>query len=127
MTSDPPLDLERFRVPATSPASKPKRLPRHRKGEWFLKGPIPGEWINRAASLSGKALHVALAAWHEGEMKKSRTVKLTAGLLRLFGVKPTAARRGLAALKAAGLVVVEQRRGCSPLVTILESGTGREP
>lgn len=121
MTPSEPLDLNRFRVPATpATPTQSKRLPRHRKGEWFLKGPIPGEWLHLAAKLGGKALHVALAAWHEGELKKSRAVRLSRGKLLLFGVKPAAARRGLEALKEAGLIVVEQRRGCSPLVTIVE-------
>ena len=115
-----PINLEDFRAPSTKVAPiKRKRLPRHRRGEWFLKGPIPGVWVQSAASLSGKAFQVAIAAWHVGELVKSGTFKLSHKMLSQFGVKPTAARRGLAALKAAGLVEVEQRRGCSPLVTIL--------
>ena len=31
--------------------------------EPFIAGPLPLEWINHAASLPGKALHVGLALW----------------------------------------------------------------
>ena len=78
---DPP-DIDRFRIQSgdvflTKAKRSRGRLPRRQKGEWFLKGPIPGAWLTSAASLPGKALHVALAAWTEAMMKRSATVTLT--------------------------------------------------
>ena len=50
-----PLDLDQFRA---KPNGKPRpakrqRPPRHKAGEWFLKGPIPGDWLVRVFSLPG--------------------------------------------------------------------------
>jgi len=45
-------------------------LPRHKLGEKFLKGPIPWDWISRAAKQPGKAVHVALVLWFLAGIKK---------------------------------------------------------
>lgn len=113
-------NLDEFRANRDS-RPKPKagaRRPRRRRSEWFLKGPIPGEWLGRAARLSGRALHVALAVWHQNALESRNVVKLTWGVLDRFGVTPDAGARGLAALERAGLVSVQRHRGRSPLVTI---------
>jgi len=117
-----PLDLERFRLP---PGDRPKpprrqRPPRHKGREWFLRGPIPGLWLTRAATLPGRTLHVALALWHLAGMARSRVVKATGEAFRRFGVSPHAARRGLAAMERAGLVTAERHSGRRPLVTLLD-------
>ena len=58
------IDLERLGVKAeASLPKKEKLLPRHRQGEKFLKGPIPWDWLTKAAQLPGHALHVALVLW----------------------------------------------------------------
>ena len=124
------IDLEQFRAkrdggpwPAT-PERKPKakRPPRHRPGDWFLKGPIPGPWLSLAAKLPGKALHVGLALWCAAGMVKGNRLKLTSDQLRPFGVGYDAGHRGLAALERAGLVTVDRHRGRCPVVTICEAG-----
>ncbi len=117
------LDLERFRRtnPDQLPPPKPRRrCPRPTHGEWFLKGPIPGRWLKRAASLRGRALHVGLAVWLAAAMRRSNRVKLTRRHLARFGVPYDAGRRGLIALEQAGLVFAERHPGRCPLVTILE-------
>lgn len=118
-----PLDLERFRARPNGefPPATRKRAPRHKAGEWFLKGPIPGEWLHRAAALPGRALHVALAVWYLAGMEKSRQVRLTWAVFARFGVTPDAGRRGLAALEGAGLVAVDRHPGRCPVVTIQEA------
>jgi hypothetical protein len=118
----PPLDLDQFRA---KPDGKPllpksKRPPRHKAGEWFLKGPIPGEWLHQAAKLPGHALHVALAAWYLAGVERGHQVKLTWGVFDRFGVSPDAGRRGLVALERAGLVSVDRHPGRCPVVEILE-------
>jgi hypothetical protein len=117
-----PLNLELFRG---KPGYRPrqdgrKRLPRHRPQEWFLKGPIPGDWLQRAAALPGRALHVGLAVWHLAALERSDTGRLTSKQLARFGVKPDAARRGLTALERAGLVTVVRHPGRCPIVSIVK-------
>ena len=117
-----PLDLDQFRAKRNGELrpAKLKRLPRHKAGEWFLKGPIPGGWLHRAAELPGRALHVALAVWYLAGLEKSQRVKVTWGVFDRFGVSPDAGRRGLAALEQDGLVLVKRSPGRCPVVTILE-------
>jgi hypothetical protein len=116
------LDLNQFKAPAIGKQinAKPKRLPRHKRGEWFIKGPIPGDWVGRAAALPGKALHVALAVWLAASLGRGRVAKLTGKGLARFGVRPDAGRRALATLQTAGLVKVDRGAGRCPVVTIIE-------
>ena len=92
--------------------------------EWIyfrtVKGPIPGEWVSRAAKLPGRVLHVGLALWFLAGMEKCRTVKPTWRIWRRFSVSPDTGRRGLAELERAGLVSVDRHPGRCPLVTIRE-------
>lgn len=95
-----------------------KRLPRHKSGEKFLKGPIPWDWVSMASKLPGKALHVANALWFIAGIKNCRTIALSGKVLRGMGVKRNAAYRGLTALEASGLVSVIKYSGRCPVVTI---------
>jgi hypothetical protein len=100
--------------------SKDKRPPRHKHGERFLKGPIPWEWITRAARLAGHAWHVGTALWFLAGLKRKRTVLLTSAVLDELGVGRRTGYRALEALEKAGLVEVERHVGRSPKVTILD-------
>ena len=115
-------DIQKFRLDlsgALVPSAGARRLvPHHRKGERFLKGPIPWAWLAAAGRASGQGLHVALVLWLESGMKRSATVPLAHARLAELGVTRFAAARGLKALETAGLVSVERRPGCSPRVTI---------
>lgn len=117
-----PLHLDRFRLPVNGRPSKPRRQrpPRPRQGDWFIKGPIPGAWLARAASLDGKTLHLSLALWYLAGIKKSREFKLTRDALERFGVGRSAVARGLERLEAAGLVGADRGRGRLPVVTLLD-------
>jgi hypothetical protein len=68
--------------------------------------------------LPGKALHVAVLLWRESGCTNRRTVRfrLRGGLPA--GLSRWAARRGLHALKSAGLVEVTYLRGQSLQVTL---------
>ena len=98
-----------------------KKPPRHKPGEKFLRGPIPWDWLCRAAHQPGKALHVAIAIWFLAGIKDNRKLVLSNAVPRMLGVNRHAKSRGLKALERAGLVVVERQRGRSPLVTILDA------
>jgi DNA-binding MarR family transcriptional regulator len=122
---DEPLDPSRLQLPDSTwnvPA-KPKRLPRHRRGEEFLRGPIPLSWLCQASRLPGKTPAVALALWFKAGTSKASnpTVKLTGALRRRFGVGRKAASRALDRLETEGLVSVDRHAGRCPRVTILEA------
>jgi hypothetical protein len=106
--------------------------PRHRPGERFLKGPIPLNWLGAAASLPGKALHVAIELWFWAGVKNSRTVAISLSHLRATRIHRSSASRGLQALERAGLVAVVRHSGRKPIVTLLdydaeETGRGLGP
>ncbi len=121
-TPSAPLDLDRYRLPASAAKllAKRARLPRHRQGEEFVRGPIPLVWLSKACKLRGKALAVAMALWFKaGAQRNTPTVVLSGALLKRFGVASRkAGYRGLAALERAGLVAVERHTGRCPVVTI---------
>jgi DNA-binding MarR family transcriptional regulator len=97
-----------------------RKAPRHKPGEKFLKGPISMNWLNQAARLPGKALHVGIALWHlAGLSRQAGTVSLSATVLRDMGISRTTGYRALAALEKAGLVRVERQSGRLPRVTLL--------
>jgi hypothetical protein len=99
-------------------------VPRHQRGDHFLKGPIPWTWLCRAASASGRALHVAIALWFMVGIKRTAKVTLSSSVLRALGVTRHSAARGLKKLEAANLVRVERRPGRNPVVTVLDVPAG---
>lgn len=116
-------DLEQFRLPSNGQPRprKSRRLPRHKRQQPFLKGPIPANWLGKAAKLPGKALHVGLAVWFVAGLAKRRRVKLERKALRLFGVdRRHTVYRALERLEAAGLVAVDRGKGRFPQVEINE-------
>ncbi|MGH7135916.1 MAG: hypothetical protein ACREHD_09260 [Pirellulales bacterium] len=114
------FDPERFKLPpgAVGKAKPSKRLPRHKRGERFLWGPLPLSWFATAGNLPGRALHVGLVLWWLSGVKKDRTVKWESTAAEPWGLNRWAAHRGLAALELAGLVAIERHPGRSPVVTI---------
>ena len=76
------------------------------EGGWFIRGPIPGLWISKAAHLRGShTLHVAVAIQYvSGLYKNSRKITLERFHLDRFGVKKDSARRALERLCGAGLI-----------------------
>ncbi len=123
MDTTDPFNVDRLRIPDAMPVdiSQPPRpkAPRHKPGEMFLKGPIPWEWLEKAARLPGRALAVALVAWHLRGLRRSSTFRLEPSKVRSLGLSPRAARRGVKALEKAGLMAVSRHRGRSPDVTLL--------
>lgn len=115
-------DLERFRH-----AAKPERANQEaarkdrRSSSWFLKGPIPGEWLQIASSLPGRALHVGLALWFQSGLTKSRDVRVSSRTRQKFSTPADAYRRGLRQLELAGLVRVVRGAGRCALVTLLDA------
>ena len=97
-----------------------KKPPHPRKGEGFLKGPIPWPWLRCAMALPGKALAVALLLWREAGIRNQRTVRINLSALGVLGLPRATARRGLQSLASAKLVTVTHRPGQALEVTLLE-------
>lgn len=101
------------------PSKTKLKIPRHKIGEKFLKGPIPFNWLCKAAQLPGKSFHVAIVIWFLVGLNKSSTVKLNQSVLTKFGVTRHSKYRALDWLSDAGLIAVEEAKGKNPLVTVL--------
>ena len=97
-----------------------RRSPAVRRHGRFLRGPISMTWLEAAAKLPGRALHVALAIQHQAALERSSSVALSNKHCAALGVDRDAKRRGLAALQADGLVIVDRKPGRNPIVTIVD-------
>jgi hypothetical protein len=98
-----------------------KRNCRNKLQLGFLKGPIPGDWLRIAGSLPGKTLHIGIAIWLVRGVEKRKRFKFTPRWYSWFALDPHTVRRALLRLQQAGLIRVERKPGCSPIVTVLEA------
>ena len=89
---------------------------------YFVKGPIPLDWLEQAARLPGKALATGLAVWFVVGLTGSNTVKLKRKTLNRFGIARQAFYRALEQLERAGLIAVERKLGQSPKITTIIMG-----
>ena len=113
------IDPSRFALTGSRPSnSNHQGPPRHERGERFLKGPIPLNWLAKAARQPGKALHVAIAIWFLAGVTRSRNVVLSSNLMFSFGASRFSTYRGLKALEEAGLLKVIRHPGRGPRITI---------
>ena len=90
----------------------------------FLRGPVPLEWLGKAAALPGKTLNVAIALWWRHGMAKGKPFKLTQQALKYLHVERDAASSGLVRLERAGLIQVERRTGQRPIISIVIRAAG---
>src|SRR5512135_2064554 len=126
-----PWDLDRLRLPAelVGQLVARKHPPRHRRGEAFLRGPIPFAWVVTACRLPGISLHVALSLrflrdrFRRGRDRRWTLNSLSQGLQ----VSHDSVRRGLHACERAGLLSVARKPGCKIIaadVAILKLSKG---
>ena len=118
-----PFDVEALRLPDSSVGALhgqlPKRPPRHRQGEQFLKGPIPWPWLLPVLKMPGRSVHVALLLWKEVGYRNRRSIEFNLSRAAVvLGVDPTTAREALRTLELAGLVTVRVIPGRPLEVTI---------
>ena len=114
------LQFERQRT-SRSPFPQRSKPPRPKSGDRFLRGPIPLDWLGRAAALPGRSLHVAIAVWFMAGLKKTSVVPVSNITSLQFGLDRNAKYRALEWLEHANLIAVERRAGRAPIVTILKS------
>ena len=91
----------------------PKKLPRPRPRGRFLKGPIPWDWLTRAARLSTSSavLKVALLIWFQAGLKATDTVRLSGDLMESWNLTRFSLYRAVDKLEEANLVTVNRARG----------------
>jgi hypothetical protein len=85
----------------------------------FLRGPIPLDWLQQAARLPGRALHLGIALWYLDGFQQTRTVQAKPSVIRDFGLDRYASYRALHQLEEVGLVSVVRKKGAAPMVTLL--------
>jgi hypothetical protein len=102
------------------PAPRPGQR-RRLRAEPFLRGPIPLEWLSRAATLRKPALPAGLALWfNRGVSKKAGPTRASAAVRKKMRLSAGQMLRGLRALESAGLVrFVKEGRGRCPVVEIV--------
>ena len=86
---------------------------------YFLRGPIPLPWLQRAASLPGKAYTLGSILWWFKGMNPTKPIKVTTKSLKNFSVSEDAYRDGLKRLEEAGLVSVTRKKGQRALIEII--------
>jgi hypothetical protein len=121
---DPRFDPDRLAIredqtPRPSAESRGRQSARAKKGEWFLKGPVPWAWLKRAMALPGKALAVGLILWRERGCRRQDTIYFDQTCAARDGVPKQVARRALRQLEKAGLIIARRRAGRGFDVTIL--------
>lgn len=114
-------DLDQLRLNASGVSTRAAQpLRRERVTHWFLKGPIPWDWITRAASLPGKALHVGIGIWFWSGIKRTKKdipVSLSR-IARDFGFDHSTSSRALGALERASLITVVRSNGRKVVVSL---------
>jgi len=100
-------------------SSLPKKTPTLKSDRRFVKGPIDAEWLEAAARLPGKTLHVAMACMYLRGFGNTDRVTLKPSVRDLYGVDRFAANRALKLLEAHGLATVKRNPGAAPIIQII--------
>ena len=87
----------------------------------FIKGPIPLAWVQQAAKLPGRALHLGMALWYLAGVRRSNKGAIPYKVTKHFGLNRYTVYRGLARLEKAGLVRVSRVRGRRLSFTLLQA------
>lgn len=100
-----------------------------KRGERFIKGPVPYEWCSRAANVSKVAGCLAWVIWYRRGLEGRETeLKLCRSDFAPFNICRASVHRALVAMERAGLVRVARKRGACPRVSIIrpnETGTSK--
>ena len=104
-------DQDQDEIKGTEVQTSFSRKSRIRRGERFLKGPIPLRDIAAASRLTGKSLALFLAVHHQIALTGKPIITLPSKLLSDLGISRGAKARGLALLENTGLITVTRSRG----------------
>ena len=90
--------------------------------------PHHSDWLEQAARLPGKCMHLAVALQLMVTDQQTDCVELGNVACERFGLNRNAKYRAMLSLEDAQLIIVKRKRGRPPLVTILDgTNTGRAP
>ena len=89
------------------------------EGQRFLESSISIAWLEAAAKLPGKSMHLAVVLLRIASVEQTRRVALSNLACERFGLNRNAKYRALLSLEHAALITVERKLGRSPIVTIL--------
>jgi hypothetical protein len=124
--------LDRFRITETTTTSNVadrqvnKPTGKRQSHGQYLSGPIPLDWLARAAKINGKALHVGILLWYRKAVTRSYDVTVSGIRLEQFKVSRQAYAKAINQLEGAGLIRVERRVGKKAMVTILTEWEGED-
>jgi hypothetical protein len=115
-------DLSQLRLPSdrSEALRNRKRLPRHRPGDPFIKGPILYSWIASACRLPGAGLQVAMAYRFLCCRFRTRNRWGPSKIARGLRISDDSVRRGLRSAELAGLLSASREPGCKLVVSILD-------
>lgn len=103
-------------VGSSSPSSS-SPTGKTRQPGYFVKGPIPLDWLQLASRCGKLSISVAVLLWYQHGLQRGQgPIRVTHRLLDHFGIHPRTAKRVLAAMAEANLITVRFRRGASPVV-----------
>jgi hypothetical protein len=85
----------------------------------FIMGPLPERWLVLASQLPGKALAVGLCLWKVARMTKRMQVRIGSDVVGHWGIGRMPKARALQALRNAGLISIDQKRGKLGLITLI--------
>jgi hypothetical protein len=94
-----------------------RRAERKRRGFFYL-GPIPEEWAVACQAAHPVGYLLACAIRARSTMRRG-AVPVSQALGDRLGIARSVRKQALAALEAAGLILVERKPGHAPLVTVL--------
>ena len=114
------FNIEDYRINKVEVNEPKTQTPPTKRYKKFIKGPLPLDWFIIAAGLPCGATQLALVLWYLAGLKKSMTVSLPNKPLQEMKIGRNSKRRALKALEDARLIKVEQKKGSSPVVVILE-------
>ena len=78
----------------------------------------PLAWLEVAAKLPGKSLHLAVVLLHLAAIDQTRRVVVSNLACERFGLNRNAKYRALRSMQNAGLITAERKLGRSPIVMI---------
>lgn len=112
-------EMEEVKILLPIQKKKLSQRERRQKG-MFIKGPIPLDWITKAACLPGKTMNTALALWFLNGLFLGKSFKFTRSTYKKFGVSRFAVSKHLKDLEESGLITVERAPGRALIVMVIE-------
>jgi hypothetical protein len=111
------FDLEELRLPpgVEKWATVPVKIQKQRQ-QWVK---LPMTWYEKLLGEPASTHRLACYLLHQNWKEKGGPIKLANGMLRLYGISRYSKWRALRKLERLGLITVECRGRCSPIVRVL--------